>query len=331
MKAVAPFVPLLLALAGPAFAQDQATTLLAAARAADVVVVARVAAATDPSPEWHRLEFTVQQALKGQAPAEFVVLEPAGACCGRSLFALQVGDVRLMFLRRRGPAWHPFGGARGVVPADGAVVAHTAALLAANGDAATAKLLCANLQHAEPRIADDAAHALAVLPNLVLDGGDRSIVALALQDAVQRGTTRAVPLVDTAVRVADAAMLDQVLPTYLTAARKDHARLLRQGLLRANAALVAERLPQFVADDHTALRAAELLVELPLAEAGAVLDGLLTRSQHPRVALCIAEGLLAAGTGTESLQTRLPAPVLELARARADRARRFRAIDPTRR
>jgi hypothetical protein len=331
MKTLAPFVPVLLALAGQAIGQDQATTLLAAAKAAHVVVVARVDAATDPSPDWHRLEFTVLQTLKGQPPEQFAVLEPAGACCGRSLFALQVGERRLLFLQRRGLAWHPFGGARGVVPAEPTVVAHTAALLAANSDAALAHLLATNLQNVEPRIADDAAQALAVLPSLTLDATDRAAVADALQDAVQRGTVRTAPLVDAAVRVADAALLDRFVPTYLTAPRADQARLLRQGLLRTDAALLVARLPQFVGDDQGALRAAELLVEMPAAEARSTLDGLLTRSPHPRVALCIAEGLLTAGADTRDLQSRLPAQVLELAQARANRPKRFRAIDPTRR
>ncbi len=178
MKPHAPFVTWLLCLANlgalPLAAQDQATTLLAQARAADAVVVARVTAASDPSPEWHRLEFVTTQVLKGNSPGEFAVLEPAGACCGRSLFALQIGDERLLFLRRRGPSWHPCGGARGVVPAAPEVVAHVTALLAAPNDSALAHLLADNVGHQEARIADDAAHALAVLPQIALGSAQRA-------------------------------------------------------------------------------------------------------------------------------------------------------------
>ena len=58
---------LLLSLLPTAFAgaQDQATTLLAASRRADVVVRATVLAATDPTPEWHRLQFRRDAVLKG--------------------------------------------------------------------------------------------------------------------------------------------------------------------------------------------------------------------------------------------------------------------------
>jgi hypothetical protein len=329
MKAFAPFLLGVAVL--PLMAQDQATTLLAQARSADVVVVARVTAATDPSPEWHRLEFTSTQVLKGNSPGDFAVLEPAGACCGRSLFALQVGELRVLFLRRRGPSWHPCGGARGVVPADPVVVNHIAALLAAPNDTALAHLLADNVAHQEARIADDAAHALAVLPQLALGSADRDHVAAALVDSVQRGTTRTAALAEVAMRVADDGMLDRVLPAYLDARRPDQARLLRAAMCRGDCDLVAARLPQFVADDQRALRAAELLVEMPTESARAALDGVLARTNPPRVALCVAEGLLAAGARSESLQNRVPPAVLELARARAERPRRFRAIDPSRR
>src|SRR5690606_28187413 len=96
-------------------------------------------------PEWHRFEFVTERALRGRPGDRFAVLEPAGACCGRSLFALQTGDRCLLFLRRTGALLHPLGGARGVLPADAAVVAHTEALLAAADDRQRTALLAAAL------------------------------------------------------------------------------------------------------------------------------------------------------------------------------------------
>lgn len=312
-------------------AQDQATTLLAAARRADVVVRATVTAATDPSPEWHRLQFTAAEVLKGSIGGQFVLLEPAGACCGRSLFALQVGDRRLLFLERRGAALHPFGGSRGVVADEPAVVAHVAALLAAEHDDAAAALLAGALAHEEPRIADDAAHALAAMPRLHLPPPARAAVIAALQADVQRGATRAASLADVAVRVADAPLLDALLPTYLDAARADQATLLRRALGRCDPAEVVVRLPQFVADDARALRAAELLLDLPATAAAPALERLLQAHPHPRVQLRVAEGLLAAGRSRSQLTGRVPAPVLDVAARRHESPRRFRAIDPERR
>jgi hypothetical protein len=106
----------------PAAAQEQATALSTAARAAAVVVRATVVVATDPSPEWHRLQFRTSEVLKGTVGGSFALLEPSGACCGRSLFALQPGQSCLLFLRQIGAVLHPFGGSRGVLPDEPEIV-----------------------------------------------------------------------------------------------------------------------------------------------------------------------------------------------------------------
>jgi hypothetical protein len=329
-RTITTFAAALLLPLAPATAQDQATTLLALARGADVVLVARVDAATDPTPEWHRLELATVQLLKGTAPQRFAVLEPAGACCGRSLFALGAGDVRLWFLSRRGGAWHPFGGARGVVPAAPAVVAHVGTLLAANDDGALARDLVAALDAEDPRVADDAAHALAVLPTLRLRGPDRDRLAAALRQTIELGTTRAVALADAAARDADDVLVDALLAGYVNA-RDAEAAMLRGALRRCGSPSVVARLPLVVAGDRQAVRAAELLVELPDDAARAGLEQLLRRSQHPRLLLCVAETLLANGGRGQELAARVPAPVLALAEQRAQRPRPLRNVDPRRR
>ena len=332
MNALRLLVPCLLLALRAAPAQDQATTLLAAATAADVVVVARVEAATDPTPEWHRLELRTLQTLKGDAPATFVLLEPAGACCGRSLFALGAGDVRLLFLQRRPGGWHPFGGGRGVVPALPAIVAHVDALLAAAGnERELSRRLVAALAHLEPRVADDAAHALAALPQPRLQAAERTALGAALQQAVALGSTRAVALAEAAARVADDALLDTMLGSYVRTARDDQARMLRGVLRRCSAGAVAARLPLAVGDDHHAVRAAELLVELPESFARDGLQQLLRRSSHPRLLLAVTEGLLANGARGAELAQQVPAPVLDLAERRVRAPRPFRNVDPNRR
>lgn len=325
-------VPLLAALLpGPMPAQDQATTLLAAARAADLVVLATVVAATDPSPDWHRLQFRRDAVLKGEIGPYFALQEPAGQCCGRSLFALTIGDARLMFLRRVGPTLHPFGGARGVLPVTAPVRNHVAALLAATDDAARARLCAAALTDAEPRIADDAAHALAAMPTLVLSPADRTLVAEALVADVQRGHTRAAALADVVARLGDPATVDALLPLYLGASRPDQAALLQRALLRTSPQLVATRLPLFLTGEREpALRAARLLAALPAADAQATMAALLRREQSPQVKLHLCEGLLAAGVPRADLAPLVPAPVLTLAEQRQRRPPSFRYVSPGR-
>ncbi|MCA8973346.1 MAG: hypothetical protein KDC98_01425 [Planctomycetes bacterium] len=316
-------------LVATAAAQDQATTLAAACDRADLVVTATVVRATDPSPQWHRMEWRVDQALKGDPGAEFSLLEPAGACCGRSLFALAVGDRRLLFLTRTGRTLHPFGGSRGVVPTTVALTDHVRRLLAATTTAGRTALLARSLDAAEPRIAHDAAHALAAMPTLDLGGDDRDRACAALRLALTRGQTTAASLIEVIARTADITTLDEVLPIYLAETRDDRARMLRQGLARVQPELLADRLPAHLAGDrHRELRAAELLRQAGGQTAVAAMRQLLSRTGCPRVKLCLTEGLLAAGTGATSLRRDVPQPVLELARRRTSKAT-LRTIDPT--
>lgn len=319
-----------LVFAAPTPAQDQATTLLGLLRAADAVVAAEVTAATDPSPDWHRLVFQTLTTVRGPAPESFVILEPAGACCGRSLFALHVGDRRLLFLRRQGATWHLQGAARGVLPFTTEVVAHVQALRDATDERALTHLLTQSLAHAEPRIADDAAHALAARPRLVLAPGDREAVVTAMQQALLLGSTNLCALVDVAARAADPATTDALLLAYLDAERDDQAAVLRSAICRHDLA-TADRLPTQLDGSRRAVRATELLVAMPGDAARTALTNLLQRATHPRVQLGIAEALLAGGARGSELASLVPAPVLQLAEARSRRAKPFRAIAPDRR
>lgn len=320
---------LCLALSVPLAAQDEASSLLAATRHADVIVRATVVAATDPSPEWHRLAFHTDQLLQGSLGATFELLEPAGACCGRSLFALEPGQHCLLLLRRTGAVLHPFGGARGVLADEPALVAAVQELLAAADDAERARRLVAQLAHAERRVADDAAHALATLPSLSLAASDRVVLAGALDSALQQRATRAAPLLDALVRLQDPALLDQLLPTYLAATHDDQARLLRQGLGRADVAMVTERLGMFVgADEQRQLRAVALLADLPATATLPLLQALLTTTACPRVKLGASEALLANGLLPGELAPFVPAPILQFAERRRTAPRAFRSIQP---
>lgn len=312
-------------LIAPAHGQDQATTLLLAARAADVVVAATVEAASDPSPMFHRRMFRVDQRLRGEVSARFQLLEPAGACCGRCLFGLVEGETVLLFLRRTGPTLQPFGGSRGLLPATAPLVDHVAALLRA-GEADLPDLLTTALAAEEPRIADDAAMALATLKRPALAPPERQRLLTALQHAAARHLTRLAPLAEAAARDGGPEALDRLLTTYL-AAEPGEARLLRRALLRADADAVVDRLPLHEASGD-GLRFAELLVELPMPTAIAAVQRLLAGPSHPRVQLCLAEALLQQQQPGLQLLAQLPAPVRKLAEARASTAPAFRSILP---
>ncbi|MBX3461633.1 MAG: hypothetical protein KF830_00540 [Planctomycetes bacterium] len=322
---------LALACLGPASAQDQATTLLAAGQRAAVVVRATVLAATDPSPDWHRLVFAADEVLKGSVGATFELLEPAGACCGRSLFALLPGQRCLLLLQRTGAVLHPLGGARGVLADTPEARAAVQELLAATTDAARAQRLVGQLASDDPRVAADAAQALPALAALTLGPTDRANLLAALQAALQRRSTMAAPLLEAALRLPDPAVLDALVPAYLDARADDQAVLLRRGLGRAHGAAVAARLDQHTGDAaERQLRAAELLTELPAEAATGALHHLVARTRCPRVKLCASEALLANGVRAAELAGAVPAPVLELAQRRRAAPPPFRTLDPQR-
>lgn len=312
-------------------AQGQATTLSRLSQAAHIVVRATVVSSENPVPKWQRVTLQSDQVLKGQVTNQFSLTEPAGACCGRGLFALQAGDTRILFLRRVGPVLHLMGGGRGVLPTTPDLVNAVQALLAAGTSNELAHLLAQNINHPEPRIADDAALALASLPNLALNVSERLLLAQSLAASVQRGSTRTAALADIAARLGDASAINTVMPLYLQAKRADQASLLGKALARCSADLVAERLPVFVGTARRSnLRAAHLLADLPSATAHAAMSNLLQRPNHPQVQLHLCEGLLAAGMQSASLVPLVPEVVLQMAIKRRTRRPTFRNIRPDR-
>ena len=312
-------------------AQDQASTMARLCHTADVIVRATVTGSVSPTPEMLQLSFAPDQVLKGQVGSNILLSEPAGFCCGRSLFALTVGETRILFLKRLGPTLHPLGGSRGVVADTADLVQHVQALLAAPTTNAIGHLLAANVNHSEPRIADDAALALAALPNLALSLSERTTIAQCLAQSVQAGWTRTAALADIAARLGDANMVDAVMPVYLEASREDQALLLRNALKRCSSQLIADRLQAFVGTARRAnLRAAHLLTDLPAATAQAAMTNLLQRPNHPQVQMHLCEGLLAAGVSSASLAPLVPEVVLQLANERLNRRPTFRNVKPLR-
>ena len=220
-----------LLLTGATVAQQQATTLWHLAEHASAVVVAAATSATDPNPEWHRIEFRTDEVLKGAVGPNFRLLEPAGRCCGHALFSVIPGQSYLLFLDRRGQTLHPLAGDRGVLAADPILVAHVRRLMTASSDVeATGRELAAALQMVDSRMAQDAALALSCLPTLPADGNAREGIRSALRREASAPTTALPALAAAVVRMDPAAAASNLLPLYLTTTQDDAARTLQFAL-----------------------------------------------------------------------------------------------------
>ena len=308
--------------------QQQPSTLAALARRADVVVRASVTYSTLPTPAWRQVGLRTDEVLAGSLGATFVLTEPAGRCCGRSLFTLSAGDERLLFLRRVGPTLRVLGGERGLLPNDAALLAHVRALLRADTDDALRPLLVQQLTDKAPRVADDAAAALAVLPTLALTAAERSAVEGALAASVRRGLTAAAPLADVLARLGDATAVDALVPLFLETPYRDRAALLERALRRCPPQVVADRvaLQTGAGARRSDVRAAALLAKLPGSAARSAMAAMLSRPAHPQLKLKLCEGLLQAGLPPETLAPMVPRVVLDLAVSRSDRRPTFKNV-----
>lgn len=302
--------------AAPTSAQDGASTLAALVDGADAAAVATVVAREETPTAVLLVRLQTTTALAGAAPATFALSEPAGACCGRSLFALQPGDVRLVFLQRRGAGWHLAGGPRGMLPATAAVLAHVQSLLAARTGAARSAALLAALDHDEARIADDAATALGCQPGLALDADGRQRIAALLPRELDRRSARGTALLEVAARCADAALRDAVLARYLDCPRDDEAELLGRCLLRTPVAGTIDLAVAAATDERRGLRVAALVDRLDADAATARGLAMLGVAPGPRVQLRLCEDLLVRGVPAEQLRA-APPTVVAVAQKRA--------------
>ncbi|MCA8966777.1 MAG: hypothetical protein KDC48_17985, partial [Planctomycetes bacterium] len=100
-------------------------------------------------------------------------------------------------------------------------------------------------------------------------------------------------------------------------------------LLRAEPGdLVQRLLPALDQDAGRQVRAAELLADLPVEHTIGPMRALLRQGVHPRVKLCVAEAMLAAGHHRQQLEALVPASVLRLAEQRRAAPKRFRSVTP---
>lgn len=212
--------------------QQEATTLAALSIKADSIVVATAIAATDPSPNFHRIEFRTEQNLKGTVNGSFAVLEPAGRCCGRALGTLAIGDRVLAFLSQRGGALHPLGGDRGVIQTSDALVLHVQSLLQSATPDPKGNVLASALASTDARVRADAALSLAQMPIATLDAASQAKVLTALEQELAAGTNRIPALVTASIRFLGDAAAPTLVRAYVHTPAEDHALALSRGLLQ---------------------------------------------------------------------------------------------------
>ncbi len=323
-----------LACALPLCGQQQASTLLRLADTADAVAVATMTAATDPSPEWRRVTFHVDESLKGALGASFSALEPAGRCCGNALYSVEPGETYVVFLQMRGGAAHPIAGERGLVKATAEIVAHVKRLIQSRGDeAAQVRALAQCLSHDDPRIAQDAALALGSHPHAVTDEPSRELLRTALRHHAHTAST-ALPSLALAVARADGDQAaSQLFSLYLEAPTEDGAKALRralESLPTTSVAAAARSCP--TQDEAQIVRAANLLEQRADPAQLDVLQRMLRQAERANSKAAVACALLANGIEPSQLAGQVDEAVLEASKQlRANKLKALpRAATPAR-
>jgi hypothetical protein len=284
-------------------AQAEATTLAALALESDHVVVARATHRTDPDASVVRIAFERVEDLKGTAPLQFSLSEPAGACCGQLLFTIDPGEQLVLFLDRMGPRLHLHGGSRAGVEATAAVVDHVRGLCSTTDPMLRAGLLADALAAEDARVRTDAALALASAP--VLPQAAPALEAQIVQ-RLGEGPRALTPDMPALLRIG--ARMDlptarrALLGAYLDAVQQDDARALRMWVASYPAGSVANDLATLdLEDDGRTARAARLLAELPADHALPVLQRLTRKPAGTGASHEIARALAVHGVRTATV------------------------------
>jgi len=291
-------------------AQAEATTLSALALESDHVVVARATHRTDPDDTVIRVSFDRLEDIKGTAPRQFSLSEPAGACCSQLLFTIDPGEQLVLFLDRIGPRLHLRGGSRAGVEASELVVAHVRSLCSTTDPMLRAGLLVDALAAEDARIRTDAALALANAP--VLPQAAPALEAR-LVERLGEGTRALTPDMPALLRIGArmdlASARRALLGSYLDAVPQEDARALRMWIASYPAESVAGDLATLDLDDGArTVRAARLLAELPAHHAVPVLQRLARRPSGTAATREIGRALAVHGVRTAAVLDEPTAP-----------------------
>lgn len=257
---------ILVMLAAPLPAQDQASTLARLTDSAAAVAVVRVLAATDPDSLHHRVLFATEALLKGELPLRFEITEPAGRGCGRALHGLVQGTGLVAFLSwDSGRVRLSVSSARSLAPASAELVEHVRDLVQMGNRGRRAGLLAEALSATNVRVRRDAALSLAILPDLDrADRGARARILAALPELLRRGDPATGPLTMAVVRLGLEDGRDILLSAYLEGRQPGLGPLLKKALVELGAARTVQRVMARLPDDPQGRERAVVLLEAAL-------------------------------------------------------------------
>ena len=253
----------LLLLAAPLTAQDQASTLAGLTDSSAAVAVVRVLGATDPDSLHHRVLFATEARLKGELPLRFEITEPAGRGCGRALHGLVQGTWLVAFLRwDSGRLRLSVSSARSLAPASAELVDHVRGLVQSRTGDRRVGLLAEALSSSNRRVRRDAALSLPILPDLDLaDRRARARITAAVPEFLQRGDPAFGPLGMAVVRLGLEDGRDILLSAYLEDRQPGLGPLLQKALVDMGAAKTAQRVLARRPDDPQGRERAVVLLE----------------------------------------------------------------------
>lgn len=306
-------------------AQDNATTLHRLSRASVIAEVKVLAIQEERGTR--QVSFKTLRSLKGVPPAAFTLRDTADRMCGNTLDGLVPGCGLIAFLE------HDTAGTRLTIPSPRALVPlqaevrdHVKGLLRAGSPV---QLLTVALSSRHPRVRQDAAHALTLLPDLPqATGTDRDRILGALDTAMALGDKSRASLIHVAQRLRLSAAVDTLLPRCLAGEEHGLEPMLVDAIATIDGARAARRLlaalPAHPRQQRVAVR---LLARCGGQEARLCLQRLLM-ARDGDVQVQAAAALLDQGHPAEDIRRLAGANVLDSGQRLRQRALQFRSIQP---
>lgn len=308
-------------------AQRQASTLEAMTRKATIIATI-VVGTTERQGETLRVAFAPERYLRGRLATATVLRELDHRHCGSACRGLTRGARLVLFANEIQGRITPLGGSRGLVHLGRGELAAIEALLATQAAAPRIRLVAAQLDHAAPRVRDDAALALPLMAGLEdVDDATKSKIVQALRDELESDGTRMFGLLLATVRAAPRVAAAAAWQLRLDRQRRRLHGFAQRLLVRdLPARSVLDAAPPMPGTAHRRVLVARVLGALG-AVAGPALEKLLAGSDDASRPEIVAS-LLAAGADARALETRLGRRVLQQATSTlAARGRaRFRVI-----
>ncbi|MHC4922131.1 MAG: hypothetical protein ACYTKC_21395 [Planctomycetota bacterium] len=313
-------------------AQATASTLHRLTNRANAIAEVKVLATQVDRQQLRHVVFKTMRPLRGSPPATFTLREVDGRMCGSILHGLVPGTGLLAFLDH-GPAGTrlTLPTPRALVPLHAEVRDHVTALLRPKPARSRVELLTKALAAGHPRVRQDAALALPLLPELAqADGAGRDRILRAMRTTLKADDSSGASLIRAAQRLRLSAALDTLLPHYLGGTQPGLDALLVEAIADIDATGAARRVSRAMpARTSGQQRAVRLLARCGGATAKHCLRELLT-ANNDSVRVRAAAALLDHGHSADDIRQHAGLEVLDAGRKLLRNSRRpeFRSIRP---